>query len=514
MMNDKLKVERALLSVTDKTGIEEVARALIKYGVEIISSGGTQKYLEGFDIPVTPIEEVTGNPESFSGRMKTISFQIGSALLYRRGDEFDEEDAEKLGIKGIDLVVCNLYQFDKATQEGVSDMQLIEYVDIGGPTMIRAAAKNHDGVCVLTHPDQYQNFIEHYESNEGHTLFEERQKWGAEAFKLTALYDLSIAREMGFCFHDSQKLRYGENPHQKAIRWFKRTGLGQSKILQGKPMSYNNFLDTEAAWKACSEVHSLEKAASNHTVVVVKHLTPCGIGMAPTSKRALELAWEGDPVSAFGGIIAFSTEVKEETATWLSKKFIEIIVAPSYSPIALEILGKKANLRLVECPLWDKKSEWIFRSQGGVDLIQEEDTQLTENFELKTLAVFPDEKIELARFGEVCAKYLKSNAISIVTERETGTWQLIGAGMGQPNRLDSIKLLAVPRALEKVADLEEVVMVSDAFFPFSDGVELANKFGIRYIVQPGGSIRDQEVIDRCDENGQAMVFTGLRHFRH
>jgi phosphoribosylaminoimidazolecarboxamide formyltransferase/IMP cyclohydrolase len=530
MMTNSLPIKRALISVSDKTGIVEVAKKLKSFGVEIVSTGGTAKLLTDNGINIIPIQEVTGNPEAFGGRMKSISFQVGSALLFRRNNEQDLEDIKKLNIRPIDLVICNLYPFDKVVAKNGKEDELIENIDIGGPTMIRAAAKNYESVTVLTDPSQYHNFLNEYQSSQTLT-FEKRREFALEAFKKTAQYDLMISNKLAADFGDKTisgvelsdpiLLRYGENPHQSAT-FYKTSNkeghsLAEANVLQGKALSYNNLLDADAAWKACSDAfNSVDHLNNKYAVSVVKHLNPCGLAVATDLNEALELAWKGDPVSAFGGIICFSHEVTGEIAHWFDKKFVEIIIAPSFTQEALNVFGQKKNLRLLQTPLNDSHTqETVIRSISGGILVQDEDTFIDREFQSVTNISFDTQKQTMARFGVQACKHLKSNAICLISETNTGAFWLSGAGMGQPNRLDALRYLTIPRfELKEGVEITEAVMISDAFFPFRDSIDIANEFNIKYIIQPGGSIRDEEVIAACNEFDIAMAFTGKRHFRH
>ncbi|MGE3260592.1 MAG: bifunctional phosphoribosylaminoimidazolecarboxamide formyltransferase/IMP cyclohydrolase [Bacteriovoracia bacterium] len=526
-----MEIRRALFSVSDKEGLIGFARFLEKRGVEILASGGTAKKLGDAGIAVTPMEKITGNPEAFGGRMKTISFPFASALLYRRDNPDDVATAKKMGVVPIDLVVCNLYPFQEAQKRNASEAELIEEIDVGGPTMIRAAAKNHAHVAVSTDPGQYADLMDEIEKNNGALSLDTRKKLAVSAFRLLASYDSAIAAELSSRFLGEEvhylaldrgkKLRYGENPHQSATfyrdPYFKaETSIASADILQGKALSYNNILDADAALRSASEAwHSVggSQLAVGGAVAVVKHLNPCGLATGRSMVEALELAWAGDPVSAFGGILAFTGPFTRDCAEWLGDKFVELIVAPSVEPDALAVLAKKKNLRVLLCPPRPAVvQERMLRSVYGGVLIQEEDEGLDQEFKSVTKIPFPQEKLALASFGVMAAKHLRSNAIALVREHK-GNFQLVGAGMGQPNRLDSIKSLAGPRALAK-GKIEDLILVSDAFFPFADGVEAAAEIGVKFIVQPGGSIRDEEVIAAADQAGIAMVFTGRRHFRH
>lgn len=528
MQKKKIKIERALLSCSDKAGLVELARALVKEGVEIISTGGTKEALVRAGISVTPIEKVTGNPEAFGGRMKTISFQVESALLWRRFLDADAQDAQKLGVGKIDLVVCNLYPFAQAVKEKAEEAVLIENIDIGGPTMIRAAAKNYEGVCVLTSPEQYSDFLQEINQEKGHTSFELRRILASQAFLHTARYEAMIAGELAKRFLDEdyealflgpgKTLRYGENPHQQA-RYFSTnhgSGVGEVIPLQGKEISYNNLLDADAAWKCASDVCAVLEKNPKPVVVIVKHLNPCGVASGASSKVALEKAWACDPISSFGGILCFSHEVDQEVAQWLSDKFVEVIVAPHYSAQALKIFSSKKNLRLLALPLKKiEQGEQILKSISGGILWQDEDEGADLEVKSVTAKAFPAELYPLAQAGIMINKHLKSNAIALVGLDQAGDLILAGAGMGQPNRIESLKLLASVRAKDRgLIPLKNCVLISDAFFPFADSIESCHEVGVQWVVQPGGSIRDGEVIAAADRYGMGMLFTGRRHFRH
>lgn len=518
----------ALLSVTDKAELIPLAQNLINFGVKIISTGGTAKALTAAGIPVINIEQITGNPEAFGGRMKSISFQVASGLLYRRGHPQDETEVNQLKIPGIDLVVCNLYNFEEHVGKNAAEAVLVEEIDIGGPLMIRAAAKNYASVSVLTSPTQYQVFCDHFKQNNGTTV-EFRRQLACEAFDSIARYDIAIAEELGNRFNTQradkfvalnkvQDLRYGENPHQKAT-WYgwnnaKTKGLGNCKILQGKELSYNNLLDADAAWKVMSDVQAVFNEGA--TAAVIKHGNPCGLAHGNEPLKTLTEAWKGDEVSAFGGIVAMGFEVTGEIASFFQERFVEILMAPKFSEEAKTIMAKKKNVRLLELPLRNLKSEEkTLRSFHGGVLFQDEDEGLknVDQCETKTQKKFSAGHQKLISFGVMACKHLKSNGIALVAEFN-GVSALVGAGMGQPNRLDSLHLLAGHRAHQKEINFNDVVLVSDAFFPFADSIEAADKYGIKHIVQPGGSIRDDEVIKKADELGMAMIFTGERHFRH
>ena len=524
---DRIKIRRALLSVSNKEGIIGFAKFLQKMNVEIVATGGTAKQLEDSGVKITSMESITKNPEAFGGRMKSISFPLASSLLYRRDHAEDVATAAKMGIEAMDLVVCNLYPFAKAVEKKSGDDELIEEIDIGGPTMVRAAAKNFRFVTVCTQPNQYADVMAEMEEYDGSLSLETRQKLSVRAFQMSANYEAMIADELSKRFlqedyitlrlENGLELRYGENPHQKA-KFFRlansssENSIASAPILQGKALSYNNILDADAAHRCASDVR-LATGKNLAVVSVVKHLNPCGIAAAATSLEALELAWAGDPVSAFGGILCFTRPLDLACVEWLGDKFIEVIVAPSVEPEAMASLAKKKNLRVMLCAPKEKQEEKMLRSVSGGLLMQDEDEGLDQELKSVTKKEFPPELHALAQFGLMVCKHLRSNAIALVQKTVQGQFQLMGAGMGQPNRIDSLKILAGPRAKEKIS-LKNTLMISDAFFPFADIVEASHEMGLQNIVQPGGSIRDPEVIAACDRLGISMAFTGVRHFRH
>ncbi len=529
---------KALISVSDKTGIAALAKELQALGVEIISTRGTQKVLEQAGIKVTDISKVTKNPEAFGGRMKTISFQIESALLFDR--EKDKTEAEKLGIEPIDLVICNLYPFEKVLQQGADFETLIENIDIGGPTMLRAAAKNFKYVTVLTDVGDYDIFLQHFKENDGKTTYDFRKKMMVKTFNHTADYDALIAQTMDqevgnqsirLHYTGGKLLRYGENSHQKAV-FYKQKGTAHSiydmKFLHGKALSYNNILDISGA---VSSVKELEKEG----VAVVKHSNPCGLAQGKNQRVALEKAWQGDPISAFGSIIAFNSKLDLETVQFFDlthenrskRKFIEVVIAPEITPDALSYLQHHKNLRVLEYNPADLPQNPDYRIVNGTLLQQDYDKKLYEKLEVVTEKPFEYDK-NLIEFGIKAIKNIKSNAIVIVGEKN-GNYYLMGMGAGQPNRLIATEL-ALAKAKDFIKqdyqgedkdfeafyrdEISKAYLISDAFFPFADNVELAAEKGIQNIVQPGGSIRDKYVIEACNKLDVNMIFTGIRHFKH
>lgn len=522
---NKIMPKRALISVSDKSNLDNLVPFLKKHNVEVISTGGTVEYLKNLGINVTSIQSVTGNPEAFGGRMKSISFQVSSALLFRRNHEQDLREAKELNIRPIDLVICNLYPFKEvAAKENVTRDELIENIDIGGPGMIRAAAKNMAWVTVVTTPSDYSKLGEAMESGGIDEAL--RAELAVKAFSLTAQYDLAIATklsaEMGMNFpdvfsHETRSLRYGENPHQKAKLFITQnqkgtTSLAEAPILQGKEISFNNYLDSDQAYKCVSELR--HEFPDLYHSVIVKHGLPCGVASSSDQLKSLQRAWDCDSTSAFGGIISFSHRVEKESAEWLSQNFIEVVIAPEFSQEALEAFSMKKNVRLVQAPLKEaNSSEWTVRSINGGILWQEEDEKLNTNAKYPTERKFSTDKSNVMKFGLIVTKYLKSNCLMLADYRD-GAYSILSSGVGQPNRLECLSLLMGPRLKAKNLSPEGAVLISDAFFPFRDSIEEAHKWGIQYIVQPGGSIKDIEVIKACDELNIAMALTGERHFRH
>lgn len=504
-------IRRALLSVSDKTGLIELAQALAAQNVELIASGGTAKALQQAGLAVTPVETLSGKGEAFQGRMKTISFEIASSLLYRREDPQDVAQAQTLGIKPIDLVVVNLYPFHETLKKQSGFEECIENIDIGGPTLLRAGAKNFRSVTVLCEPTQYQEFLREFADHKGGTTLQFRQKCAARVYTMTSFYDMAIA---GFLTQSTgEGLRYGENPHQKAfvLKDPFHEGLAHARSLQGKEMSYNNYLDSDFALKTLQDMQAWQGDKALPSAVVVKHNTPCGMAIAETPLRALEKAWKGDEKSSFGGIIALNFPVTVEIASFFAEKFVEVILAPSCYDDAREKLKK--NCRIMEVSLQATPS-WQVRSIEGGLLMQESDSLDLSQSRVVTQKTFSTEKQKLAGFAMLAVKNLKSNAIALCRQ-EGPEFELLTMGSGQTNRIDCIEKLITSRLQDKkVHDVSEVVLASDAFFPFADSVEAAANLGVKYIVQPGGSVKDADVIAAADKLGIAMMFTGRRHFLH
>jgi phosphoribosylaminoimidazolecarboxamide formyltransferase/IMP cyclohydrolase len=516
-------IRRALLSVSDKTGLADFARALAALGVELISTGGTRKTLADAGLKVIDIAEVTGFPEILDGRVKTLHPRVHAGILAIRDNPQHQATLAEQKIAPIDLVVCNLYPFEATVAQSRSTHEeIVENIDIGGPSMVRAAAKNYHDVAVVTDAAQYPAVLEELRAHGGLTLAT-RERLAADAFALTAGYDAAVAayfarRQDGWlgrrtlAFQLKQPLRYGENPHQQAAFYVERGARADSiagaEVLHGKELSYNNILDLDSAL-------NLVREFDGPAAVVIKHNNPCGAAIAPTLAEAFTRAYEGDPLSAFGGILGFNREIDEATATAITEpnRFIECVIAPGYVPRALEVLTTrptwKNSVRLLRTgPLANRAaSRCDYRRVDGGMLVQARD-EVADDFahaEVKTKRAPTAQALSDLRFAWTVAKHVKSNAIVLVKGG-----MVIGVGAGQMSRVDSVQI-AVRKAGERVRGS---VLASDAFFPFRDNVDEAARAGVTAIVQPGGSKRDADSIAACDEHGMAMVFTGVRHFRH
>lgn len=514
---------KALISVSDKTGIVEFAKRLEKQGVEIISTGGTYKKLKEEGVKVMEISELTGFPECLDGRVKTLHPIVHAGILARRDKQEHMKQLEELKIDTIDFVVVNLYPFKQTIlKEGVTQEEAIENIDIGGPTMLRSAAKNYQDVTVITNPEDYDIVLKELEEN-GQVSKETKFRLMQEVFEHTANYDTMIANyikeqrkdeslpeKLTLTYEKVKDMRYGENPHQKAAL-YKEIGkcegsLTTAKQLNGKELSFNNINDTNGALE-------LLKEFEEPTVVACKHGNPCGVGSSSDIYEAWKKAFEADKTSIFGGIVVVNREVNVKMAQEMKEIFLEVIVAPSYEPQALEILKTKKNVRVLELPsisTKQKESAYDIKKINGGVIVQTIDSKLLDEYEVVTEKEPTKEQMEDLLFTWKIVKYVKSNGIAIGKNKQS-----IGIGPGQVNRIWATK-----QAVEHGEELIEkgitkgAVLASDAFFPFSDCVEEAHKAGITAIIQPGGSIRDQESIDKCNEYGITMVFTKMRHFRH
>lgn len=529
-MSGEKRIQSALISVYHKDNLDSIVLTLKDLGVTFYSTGGTQDFLESLGCSVVPVEDVTSYPSILGGRVKTLHPKIFGGILARREHSGDIAQMQEFAIPEIDLVIVDLYPFEQTVASGASEQDIIEKIDIGGISLIRAAAKNHKDVVIVASQNQYALLDSVLKEGKGITSIETRKEFAREAFNTSSHYDSAIFNYFNNGTTASEKisltqgsvLRYGENPHQQATFYsFSNTKtnstLAGAQVLQGKELSYNNMLDADAAWKAASDAyHAVTHILNKTAVAIVKHLNPCGLAVSDSSIKALELAWAGDPISAFGGILCFTSQVDSDVATWLSDKFIEIIIAPSYSDEAKALFAKKKNLRVLVTPIKPEiTGEKLYRSINGGLLVQDEDEGMDTQYSQVTKRSFDAKQLDLARFGTQACKHLKSNAIAIVSQANDGSYWLTGAGMGQPNRLDSLRWLTIPRFnMKEGVTIEESVLISDAFFPFRDSVEVANEYNVKYIVQPGGSIRDEDVIAACNEFDIAMVFTGRRHFKH
>ncbi|HMD67907.1 MAG TPA: bifunctional phosphoribosylaminoimidazolecarboxamide formyltransferase/IMP cyclohydrolase [Chitinivibrionales bacterium] len=535
-MSDAIKITRALVSVSDKAGIVDFARALAECGVEIVSTGGTSRLLSENKVPVRTVDSLTGFPEIMDGRVKTLHPKVHGGILGVRDNPSHLEQMQKNGIVPIDLVVVNLYPFRVTIEKpGVTAEEAIENIDIGGPAMIRSAAKNHAYVTVVVDPADYAAVAQTVKN--GGVPLDMRKSLAVKAFGHTAEYDGAInvffsrrylnEEVLRLCFRSGVELRYGENPHQSAM-FFKSKEctepcMGTAEQLHGKELSYNNIVDGDAAIEAAKELASAPGAA------VIKHTNPCGFATGKSLAEALEAAWSGDPVSAYGSVIAVTRPVDLNAAQVLGRRFVEILIAPDFVPDALQYLkDKSSQLRILKTGDLNRKKEerFVYKHVVGAMLRQDRDVVECEKWETVTTAQFPENKAPLARFAWAAAKHTKSNAIVLAQEYAPGNFRVVGMGAGQPNRVDSLRKLSITKARENFTaekkaggpdfseEFSELVLASDAFFPFADNIEEAHKAGIRYIVEPGGSKRDAEVIDACNKYGIAMVFTGTRHFRH
>ncbi|MGY6400901.1 bifunctional phosphoribosylaminoimidazolecarboxamide formyltransferase/IMP cyclohydrolase [Vibrio parahaemolyticus] len=530
-MNNARPIRRALISVSDKTGIVEFAQALAERGVDILSTGGTARLLAEQGIAVTEVSDYTGFPEMMDGRVKTLHPKVHGGVLGRRGQ--DDEVMAKHGINPIDMVVVNLYPFaETVAKDGCTLADAVENIDIGGPTMVRSAAKNHKDVTIVVNASDYDRVIAEMDANDKSLTLETRFDLAIAAFEHTAAYDGMIANYFGTMvpsygenkegdeeskfprtfnqqFEKKQDMRYGENSHQAAAFYVEanpqEASVSTARQIQGKALSYNNIADTDAALECVKEFN--EPAC-----VIVKHANPCGVALGKDILEAYNRAYQTDPTSAFGGIIAFNQELDAETATAIvERQFVEVIIAPSVSTEAIEVVAAKKNVRLLECGEWSTKTTGfdVKRVNGGL-LVQDRDQGMVSLGDLKVVSKRQptEEELKDALFCWKVAKYVKSNAIVYAKGDMT-----IGVGAGQMSRVYSAKIAGI-KAADEGLEVAGSVMASDAFFPFRDGIDAAAEAGIKCVIQPGGSMRDDEVIAAADEHGMAMIFTGMRHFRH
>ncbi|HBC3402619.1 bifunctional phosphoribosylaminoimidazolecarboxamide formyltransferase/IMP cyclohydrolase [Vibrio parahaemolyticus] len=530
-MNNARPIRRALISVSDKTGIVEFAQALAERGVDILSTGGTARLLAEQGIAVTEVSDYTGFPEMMDGRVKTLHPKVHGGVLGRRGQ--DDDVMAKHGINPIDMVVVNLYPFaETVAKDGCTLADAVENIDIGGPTMVRSAAKNHKDVTIVVNASDYDRVIAEMDANDKSLTLETRFDLAIAAFEHTASYDGMIANYFGTMvpsygenkegdeeskfprtfnqqFEKKQDMRYGENSHQAAAFYVEsnpeEASVSTARQIQGKALSYNNIADTDAALECVKEF-------SEPACVIVKHANPCGVALGKDILEAYNRAYQTDPTSAFGGIIAFNQELDAETATAIvERQFVEVIIAPSVSAEAIEVVAAKKNVRLLECGEWTTKTTGfdVKRVNGGL-LVQDRDQGMVSLDDLKVVSKRQptEEELKDALFCWKVAKYVKSNAIVYAKGDMT-----IGVGAGQMSRVYSAKIAGI-KAADEGLEVAGSVMASDAFFPFRDGIDAAAEAGIKCVIQPGGSMRDDEVIAAADEHGMAMIFTGMRHFRH
>lgn len=520
-----IRIQRALISVSNKSGLAELSKYLHETGVEILSTGGTAGFLRGQGIPVTDVSEYTGFPEILDGRVKTLHPRIHGGLLALRDRPSHLAQMKEQNIQPIDMVVVNLYPFrETAAREGATYSEVIEQIDIGGPSMIRSAAKNHSGVAVVTEPQDYGWILEELKLNGGALSDATRFRLAQKAFAATASYDSAIAayfsertwspegprKEAGplpssevLSLNKIADLRYGENPHQRAALYRKTSdppfGVAGAEVLHGKELSYNNLLDSDAAWNLVLEFDWPAAA-------VIKHTNPCGVAQGDTLVEAYTLARDCDPTSAFGSVVALNRPVDSDTANEINKTFVEVVLAPDFTGDALSILGRKKNIRLLKVGS-DAPITLQHRQIGGGFLVQDKDLYFVRAEELKSVTRRAPTQEEMAAliFGWRVVKHVKSNAVVFA-----GPSRMLGIGAGQTSRVDAVKW----GAQKSILPLEGCAMASDAFFPFPDGLLAAASYGVRAVIQPGGSVRDADVIDAANDKDIAMVFTGIRHFKH
>jgi len=518
-------IQRALISVSDKTGIVDFAKRLQEqFKVEILSTGGTAKLLSENGVPVIEVSQYTGFPEMMDGRVKTLHPKIHGGLLGRRGT--DDQVMAEHGIGPIDLVVVNLYPFQQTVAKPDCDLETaIENIDIGGPTMLRAAAKNHRDVTVVVCADDYARVLDEMQSGQGKVSDATRYDLAVKVFEHTANYDGAIANYLGAINSDGthellprtfnsqfkkvQAMRYGENPHQAAAFYVEETQseacIATTRQIQGKELSYNNIADTDAA------LECVKQFSADIACVIVKHANPCGVAIGSNQLEAYDRAYQTDPESAFGGIIAFNQELDGDTARAIvERQFVEVIIAPSVSEAAIQAVSEKKNVRLLSCGSWDDQHapRFDFKRVNGGLLVQGADLELYKELRIVTERQPGEHEMQDLLFSWRVAKFVKSNAIVYARDNMT-----IGVGAGQMSRVNSARIAAI-KAEHASLEVKGAVMASDAFFPFRDGIDQAAQAGITAVIQPGGSMRDEEVIAAANEHGMAMVFTGMRHFRH
>lgn len=518
-----IKIKRALISVSDKKGIIDFAKTLIKFNVEILSTGGTAKLLSDNNIPVIEVSDYTGFPEMLDGRVKTLHPKIHGGILGKRDDEKHLQTMNKSNIPLIDLVVVNLYPFEATiSKENCPLSEAIENIDIGGPAMIRSSAKNYNGVAVVTDASDYKMIEDALKQNDGALNLECRFNLAKKAFEHTAKYDSAISNylngldtnksvtypnKLNLVFNKKMELRYGENPHQSASFYVdeiaNKGSLASFKQLQGKELSYNNLNDADTAWECV-------KSFKLPSCVIVKHANPCGVGSSKNLLDAYKKAFLTDPTSAFGGIIACNTSIDINTASQIITQFVEVVIAPSYNLESLKVFESKPNIRLLEVTLDNNFNAFELKKIGGGLLVQSPDNFNIDMDHCKVVSKLKpnQEQMDDMLFAWRVAKYVKSNAIVFCKNNQT-----LGIGAGQMSRVDSTKIASI-KAHNANLDLTNSVVASDAFFPFRDGIDVLAAAGAKCVIQPGGSLRDEEVVSAADELGLVMLFTGYRHFRH
>ena len=509
------KIKKALISVSDKRNLKNLLKVLIKYKIELISSGGTYKEIKKLKVKCLEVSEYTGSPEILGGRVKTLHPKIHAGILSKRNNKSHSKDLKNNNFEEIDLVIVNFYPFEKTLEQTNNHLKIIENIDVGGPTMVRAAAKNYNDVTVISSSDQYSELIVEIEKNKGSTSIEFREKMSLEAFSETAYYDAVISNYFNKVKNNDfpkkkivygnliEKLRYGENPHQQAAVYSNTKNLNIRQI-QGKQLSYNNYNDI---FSALTISKSLPK---NLGTVIVKHANPCGISINKNNLKGYQLALACDPVSAFGGIVSCNFKVNKTLAIELSNIFLEVVIANGFDPEALEVLKNKKNLRLIDATNYIMKNLVRFNSINESILAQTEDIEKFNNKNFKIVSKKKPNKSQLKNliFAFNICRYVKSNAIVLASQEAT-----VGIGSGQPSRLDSCQI-AIDK-MNKFQNLnEEVVAASDAFFPFVDGIEKLVQSGVTAVIQPSGSIRDKEIIKFANQTNTILVFSKTRHFRH
>ena len=502
------QISNSLVSVYSKNGLDRIVKQLHQLGVTIYSTGGTQKFIGDLGIPVTPVEDLTSYPSILGGRVKTLHPKIFGGILARRELSDDQQQLEEYGIPEIDLVIVDLYPFEETVASDASEQEIIEKIDIGGISLIRAAAKNYKDVLVVASRDQYEPLISLLEADKGESSLETRKEFASQAFNVSSHYDSEIYRffdgdknsALKVSVKDSKKLRYGENPHQEGYFFGELDDLFEQ--LHGKEISYNNLLDIDAAVGLINEFQET-------TFAILKHNNACGIATRENLTNAWKDALAGDPVSAFGGVLITNRDIDPATAEEMNRIFFEVVIAPGYEDEALQILKQKKN-RIILVQKSNKSENRIIRTILNGVLVQDRDQSTESAGDMKPVTKTgpsPEQLTDLV-FANKIVKHTKSNAIVLVKNQ-----QLIASGVGQTSRVDALKQ-SIEKARQFEFDLKGAVMASDAFFPFPDSVEIAGKAGVVSVVQPGGSVRDQESIDFCDEHGMSMVFTGIRHFKH